>query len=132
MTIVITPEVTRPFAAFGEKPEVIVGKRYISFNPSAVRLLALGVGDRFSLEIDDRNKLYIRLGTEDGYLLEKETKRGGLRCFAPGLLAYLHDRKIIRYMQSTRFRIGIFRNGRHQLIGKKAKKTEGRNNYLIS
>ena len=118
MTVIaLTPKKVEKFALLSKKATVTVSLRTITFNPTAVKKLALKQGDYVRLEIKDDKLYFVQDVTKQGFQLNNQSKYGSLSAGAKGLYAALVTRGFYRDLNKRRlkFEVQDFKDGKNEL-----------------
>ena len=119
MTVIqLVPKTVESFATLNQKARVTFSKQLVTFNPAAVKKLALKQGDYVRFEVDkDTGKLYfVQDVKSQGFQLNNQSKYGALSAGAKGLLAALYSNKIVPELKTARFEVQDFKDGRNELM----------------
>ena len=117
MTVIaLTPKTVKDFALLNQKPRVTFSKQLVTFNPAAIKKLALKQGDYVRFEVNDDKLYFVQDVGKQGFQLNNQSKVGALSAGAKGLLAALYSNRIVPELKTTRFEVQDFKDGKNELL----------------
>ena len=122
----ITPEYAAAFVRTNKKATVTVSLNLLTFNPAAIKKLALKQGDYVRFEVNDDKLYFVQDVRKKGFQLNNQSKYGSLSAGAKGLYAALVTHGFYRDLNKRRlkFEVQDFKDGKNELrliIDKKIK-----------